>query len=126
MRRGDVRAAAKLAVPAVPELVRYQVTATHFLGVKQETQAGAIFTGLVVFQANARVTLADGQQEVVMPEMFRAIQLVSLAHHLAMLLDDFRLGVQLTGTIGHDVHVDGAIAARIQVEALVVLAGQQG
>lgn len=83
----------------------------------------AIFAGTVMFQADTAQLLGQRQQEFVMVEVTRAVQLVHLLHQRSVRLDLLGLGLQRFGFIGEHIEIDRLLAGA-QLHALVVLAGE--
>ena len=75
-----------------------------------------------MLQAVAAHLVAERDQEVVVVVVVRAVHLVHLLHQIAERLDLFRLGFQVLRRVGDDVHVHRRLRARIEIDALEILA----
>ena len=124
-RRVEVRAAAVLAVPRMVELVREQVARGDvLLPLGEEIGRGAVLAGAVVLQPDAAHLVAERDQEIVMVVVVRAVQLVHLLHQVAECLELLRFHLEVLCGVGDEVHVHRRLGARIEVETLEVLAGE--
>ena len=85
----------------------------------------AVFAALVVFQPDAAQFFRQRQQEVVVHEMARCKQLVSLAHQFAVGFDLHFGGVQFVSAVGHQIQHHGPRRARrIQFDTAEMAAGK--
>ncbi|KAG1387420.1 hypothetical protein G6F59_016411 [Rhizopus arrhizus] len=79
----------------------------------------------MMLQADATEAVSQRQQEFIVVVVARAIELVGLLHQRTVELDLCVRRLQRLGVVGEHVEVHRHLRARVEVDALVVLAGEQ-
>ncbi len=78
-----------------------------------------------MLQADAAETVGQRQQELIVVVVARTVELVGLLHQRAV-QGDLRVGgLQRLGLVGEHVEVHRHLRTRVEIDALVMLAGEQ-
>ncbi len=79
-----------------------------------------------MLQADAAETVGQRQQKLIVVVVARTVELVGLLHQRAVHRDLCLARLQRLGFVGKHVEVHWHLRARVEIDALVVLAGEQG
>ena len=77
-----------------------------------------------MLEADAAHVVAEGQQEVIVIVVVRAVEFVGLLHESAVRFELLRLDLQQIRAVGHDVQMNRRGAARVEVQALEIASGE--